>query len=356
MQNEDEIFRTYVFKRLEEDVSTEYRETLNPYQESHLAGSKSLDYLSEISGIRITDVAPKWITEESSEEGTGYYRDEPERVYVIDIKDVLDARAKDIVAITKKFSPDLAQKIQTFEAETKYLYAPAFSSKRDISIHLQRVLPLFDSPDKTDKKIRILINRRLHELNAIPLEQKAERQVKKELKKDKEQKQFYHLISQLYTPKPTMDQIALYIQLYNLVGSHNPEDVRGFIKGDGYKMTPSLKGRIHRELKRDIAQQIKSLYDFELKNESKWWQQEVDALNQSLIRSNDKKRLLGPQGAFAKGGLYGPDSKFAVNTLQQQNAPKLQTPKYQMPPVSQSSKTQETVVELSLFSDKDFEY
>lgn len=334
MPNENDIFQTYVLKRLQEDVSTEYRETLNPYQEAHLTGSKSLDYLSEVSGVPATDVSPKWITEEGSENGSDYYRDEPERVFVIEVQDIINQRAQDVAAITKKLSPSLAKKIQTFEAETKYLYAPVFSSKRDISIHLQRTLPLFNSPDKTDSKIRILINRRLHELNAIPLEQTAHRQVKKELKKDKDQKQFYHLISQLHTPKPAMDQIALYIQLYNLAGSHNPEDVRGFIKGDEYKMTPSLKGRIQKELKRDIAQKIKSLYAIQLRNEAKWWQQEVDALDQSLIRSKDKKRLLGPKGAFEKGGLYGPDSKFAP----------------------QKPKAQETVVELSLFSDKDFEY
>ena len=329
MTKEDEIFLNYVLKRLQKDASLEYRDTLDP-AEFNLASSESLSYLADVAKVKIEQASPKWITEsEASDDEFDYYKCEPERVYVITAEDIVQKRAENIKKITAGLSPELTEKIQFFEDETKYLCTPALSSKRDISVHLQRTLPLFDASDNTNSKIRILIDKRIYDLGAIPLEQKEYRQVKKELKKDKEQEQFYKLLADVHRPKPKMEQIALYINLWNFANTQNPEDVRGFIKGDSYEMTSSLKGRIHKELKRDIAEKIHALYASELRNEAGWWQQELDALNQSLARTRSGERLLGPKGAFAKDGLYGPNSKFTK---------------------------QEQVIEPSLFSDKDFEY
>ncbi len=353
MQDEDKIFRTYVLKRLQEDVSFEHRENIDP-SDFHLQYSESLDYLAKETGISLSEVSPRWITEESDDEEFNHYRDEKERIYCIPVSDILDARAKDIRAIVKKL-PNIASKIQTFEQQTKYLYAPAFSSKEKRADELLKVIPLFNSENQTDLKIKILINKHLRALG-VDLEPKAQKQTIEVTKEDKKQTQFYDLISQIYKAPNKQTLTLIFTQLYYLADGQNPQDVLDFMKGNSYHLTPSLKGRIKKELKRDIAEQMVRLSHALLKqSNAQWWQQELDAYNKALSRSNLKGRILGPQGAFAMGGLYGPDSKFAPNikpspTTQQTQA--VQPSSQQKPNKPKTPK----IIEPLLFSDKDFEY
>ena len=98
MQDEDKIFRTYALKRLQEDVSFEHRENIDP-SDFHLQQSQSLDYLAKETGLTLSEVSPRWITEEPDDDEFNHYRDEKERIYCIPVSDILDARAKDIKAI-----------------------------------------------------------------------------------------------------------------------------------------------------------------------------------------------------------------------------------------------------------------
>ncbi len=356
MQDEDKIFRTYALKRLQEDVSFEHRENIDP-SDFHLQQSESLDYLAKETGLTLSEVSPRWITEEPDDDEFNHYRDEKERIYCIPVSDILDARAKDIKAIVNKL-PNIASKIQTFEQQTKYLYAPALSSREKRAEALLKLKPLFNSGDQTDLKIKILIDKHLYALG-VNLKPKAQEQTIEVAKEDKKQTQFYDLISQIYTAPNEQTLIRIYAQLYQLAGEQNPQDVMDFMKANSYQLTSPLKGRIKKELKRDIAEQMVRLSHAVLrKSNADWWQQELDAYNKKKKKSKHKRRILGPQGAFAKGGLYGPDSKFAPKAKQttqntsSQQTQTIQSSSQQKPEKPKSPK----IIEPLLFSDKDFEY
>ncbi|HCU59226.1 MAG TPA: hypothetical protein DIC64_04510 [Alphaproteobacteria bacterium] len=254
------------------------------------------------------------------------------------------------------FSPYLISRIKSFEYDMDSLQRYEFDYESQIGIFksMKEQYCSSENPSRTEKNLSLLLTKRIYQAK------------QKQKKKD----EFHNLIIRFHHPKNVKDKIKTALNLYKKVGEYILGDIPSNIKGG--------RPRVYAEFKRDTAEILSQLYSQNALNAEQFGSNEKDFKNASLDWEAQRKRQqeimnnilekfsiytehqaghpFGPQGAFAKGGLYGPDSKFAVNTLHQQNAPKLQTPKYQMPPVSQPSKTQETVVELSLFSDKDFEY
>lgn len=343
MPNDDEIFNTYAIKRIREDESLGINLYLDDV-DSHLARSASLDYLSHITGVELRSVSPKWMTEESTSlRGQDYYRDETDRNLVIDVRDVVDVRAKNIENIVQKLSPDLAQKILAFEEATKYLKTPALSSEDTIKKGFNKAVLMLPKnvKDKIEDKV----------LSPISDPVKKSYEVRNKAKR----KRFYELLKQVYQPHDLNEQQKLWEDLLEVVGAHDPNDIGAYVNGG--------QGRINAELRRDVAVQIKKLNTENRRfEEAQWWQQEINAYSKTIdrylkySRHSDMPyaRPFGPNGAFEKGGLYGPDSRFAG--VEPQNESVLKTKSAE--PIAKESVTpkKEEYIQTQLFNDKDFEY
>lgn len=350
MRNEDEIFEEYALKRLMEDNNLGLREYLDS-SEFDLATSSSLDFLAKETEVSIQSPSPKWITEESSEEnGSDYYRDEPERVYVITVADILQTRHENMERILQKLPKSLASKIKAFEKDTKHLYTPSLSSSADIVDGLKNILK--QSEDNSVIQ-RLVIS---HAKRILP-EQSKQRQntlahAKEKLaKKQAAQNRFYALIKDIHDPKNKNNRINLYLQLLKELKNQNKDDASALLTNADYKLTSvnfkkrltTLKRQMTTELTRDIYEQLHKLYN------QAGMLHNVKDLTPILENYNDacaryEGRLLGKKGAFEKGGFYGPDSKFSGLTQKTQSASAGMLPK------------EEKYVQLKIFDDADFEY
>ena len=354
MKNEDEIFEEYALKRLLEDNRLGQREYLDS-SEFDLATSSSLNFLAKEAGISVKAPAPKWLTEESGEEnGADYYRDEPERVYAITVTDILQSRQENMERILQKLPKTLASKIKAFEKHTKYLYTPSLSSPTDIVDGLKNILKQSENIPIIQRLVIDHAKRILPE----PTKQKqnALNHAKAKLaKKQAGQNRFYALIKDIHDPKNKNNRIELYRQLLRELKNQNEDDVRAFLKTEDYNLPPSklkarlkvLKAHITTELTRDIDEQLYKLYKAVNLPEAKFFEQELEAYNKACTYYSE--RLLGPKGAFNKGGFYGPDSKFSGLAS---NAKLPYTP-----PIAkdlEADKKEEKYVQLKIFDD--FEY
>lgn len=349
MRNEDEIFEEYALKRLMEDNNLGLREYLDS-SEFDLATSSSLNFLAKETEVSIQSPSPKWITETSSEEnGSDYYRDEPERVYVITVADILQTRHENMERILQKLPKSLASKIKAFEKDTKHLYTPSLSSSADIVDGLKNILK--QSEDNSVIQ-RLVIS---HAKRILP-EQSKQRQntlahAKEKLaKKQAAQNRFYALIQDIHNPKNKGNRIELYRELLRELKNQNEDDVRSFLTSKDYTLSPTrfkkrlkvLKAHMTTELTRDIYAELYKLYKDDFRPEAEFFKQELDAYNKAC--NHYEGRLLGKKGAFEKGGFYGPDSKFSGLTQKTQSASAGMLPK------------EEKCIQLKIFDDADFEY
>lgn len=358
MPNDVEIFNTYATKRLREDVDLETRLYLDAV-DFGLEKSPSLDYLSLVTGVKIHSVPATWITEESTcEHSMNYYGDETDRNYVIDVRDIVNMRAKDIENIVSTLSPDLAQKILAFEESTKYLKTPALSSAEVIEKGYHKALSMLSKEMQNKVKQKIFDRKKAFQ-NQKKVQEKTD-------KKQAKSAQFYELLKQVYEPHDFDEQRNLWIGLFQSIGAHNEKDVPGYVKGG--------KCRVYAELRRDITVQLKNLcMQHHRYPEAKEYQEKVDKYSDTIrlyiehSRDQDKtyQRPFGSNGAFETGGLYGPDSRFVKpendknevknpveKTVQtsQQNIPAEPAAKQQKPTKN------ENWVQKEIFSNSDFEY
>lgn len=324
MTNEDEIFKTYALKRLSEG---------NPMLDDFPSyASESLAYLSKATGVSVLPANDTYLKTETDQFG------EKQKYVVenIDESSLAKKRAQNIERLTAKLSPETAKKIKAFEEATKYIHHPDMVSKEDMAEFLGKSLALFSNNDVLSSKIRITINKKIQDLTGKKLTPQQQKSIEK---KEKKKVAFYDTLKKIHQPCSNEDRIVLYKTLLKNIDAQDYADVPVF--GDVYtygktqdeikKAVSSQKAHIKTELKRDIAEQIYKLYRADFRKEADFWKQELDAYQEGC--SHYAKRLLGPKGAFAQGGVYGPDSKFAARP-----------------------KNQPKVTELSLFSDKDFQY
>ncbi len=340
MNNEMEIFRAYVLKRLEEDK-------VFGYNDFPIEQSESLKFLSAQFKTPINKEPKQWVTEYD-----GY---EKERVLKTSLtpETFITERAENIKNITKNASNWLQKNILMFEACTRYLYTPTLASREKIISDLEHASDMFTQ--REDILLHKTLYKQIQKLSgADEKEQQAQRrQESKSLKR----MHFYELIRQIHDPKNKNQKIELYTQLYRLVPYRNEDDVRGFIEGHNYKITPRLKAHLTAELRHDILEKLYKAYLAKGLPEAKALLQDIADYNKSYKHWD--KRLLGPNGAFEAGGLYGPDSPFAKQpNIKQKNAPLKDTRKtgkdllYEL---NHPDKKQ-TFTQLKIFSDKDFDY
>ena len=399
MKNEDEIFEEYVLKRLAEDHNIGDR----PYLYSHefnLIDSPSLNFLAETTGVKLHHPEPHWITEESDEEnGINYYRDEKERIYVIDTGDILHSRRKNMERIFQELPESLSKKIQAFEENTKYLYMPSPSSIPTIIDGLKNALKQFDGNDTIQHNTiqRLIIT---HARRIIPEPSKRQEKAIIKLREKLEKKQtgqnrFYALIKDIHNPKNKNKRIELYNDLLKYVKNRDEEDVRRFLAPEDYHMTSPevlasleelektgkqntkhylymkkknieaskrlkiLKTQFSTELVRDIYEQLYKLYKADMNPKAKLIWQDLEAYNKAC--DHYQKRLLGPKGAFEKGGIYGPDSKFSGIGPNDGPPPPsgpggLRETAEDSNPAIQEEEKKAKYTQLKIFNDSDFEY
>ena len=363
MKNEDDIFEEYALKRLMDDNDLGHRQYLDS-AEFKLARSPSLEFLAQEVGLTVETPDPKWITEESSEEsGSDYYRDEPERVYVITVADILQNRQENMERILQKLPKPLAAKIRAFEKDTTHLYAPAFSSKADVVDGLKNILKRSEEHPIIQ---RLVIN---HAKRIAPEPTKREqnalvRAKEKLAKKQAAQNRFYALIQDIHNPKNKGNRIELYRELLRELKNQNEDDVRSFLTSKDYTLSPTrlkkrlkvLKAHMTTELTRDIHAELYKLYKDDFRPEAEFFKQELDAYNKAC--NHYESRLLGPKGAFEKGGFYGPDSKFS-GLIPAAKTPQVKASNSSIPAkheTKQEAKKEEKCIQLKIFDDADFEY
>jgi len=355
MEHYDEttIFQEYVEKRLKEDHSF-------GMDDFPITQSSSLNLLSSVSGVQIQGETKTKLQIEDD----GY---EKQKYVVADITplEFIEKRAQNIENMAQHLPSALAEKIKKFEELTKYLYVRDIVSREDVLENLEQAKKLFRTKTTENTEIKKLIDN--HKLRIAPgLSRKAQSQAKASSKATQNQARFYALIKDIYKPKSVKDLCAQYEELDKLAPYANLQDLAGFVYQKTFSETAKLKARFTKELRRDIAEKILKLYAyFASPDDLDAQQKKVNRYNKSCdkfhtIEETGYKSLLGPKGAFEEGGLYGSDSKFAGNTPQPQNAPTPQTTTPQTPPPPQPSKAQtqlkpEKIIELSLFSDRDFE-
>ena len=357
MAPENEIFEEYALTRLMEDPNLGDREYLDS-SEFNLAHSPSLEFLAKQADIKLTSAEPRWITEGSTEEnGLDYYRDEPERVYVILTSDIVQARHDNLKHILPKLPKSLASKIQTFEKNTKYLYASQSASTEEILGGLKSALSQFENNITIQRLIINHAKRIAPEISKREQNKIAKRQ-EKDAKQEQGQQRFYAIIRDIHNPQNKNNRIELYKSLFRELKNQNEDDIRRFLKAEDYNLPPSklkarlktLKAHVTTELVRDIDEQLYKLYKEAFLPEAKFFEQELKAYNKACAYY--KERLLGPKGAFEKGGFYGPDSSFSGLSIQKQNTPSQNTNSLSKPLESK----EEQLVQLKLFTDKHFEY
>ena len=268
-----------------------------------------------------------------------------------------DARNKATTGLA--FSPYLISRMKSFEYDMDALQRCEFDYNAQIDVFKMMKEQYCSSENKSpkEKQLSFLLTQRIYQAT------------QKQKKKDN----FHNLLTRFYHPKDLKDKIKTATSLYKQVGEHILSDLPSNIKGG--------RPRVYAELKRDIAKILSELYSQNALNAKQFGSNEKDfrsaasdweaekekqqdiitkALELSTYTAHQAGHPFGLNGAFEAGGVYGPDSKFAGNTPQPQNAPTLKPQKVQTPPAPQPSKTQtqlkpETIIELSLFSDRDFE-
>jgi len=384
MRDEDNIFELYALKRLKDDHNLEHREYLDS-SEFDLADSPSLNFLAEQTGVKLSPLKPKWITEASDdEESADYYRDVPERLYVITTEDILQNRFDNMQQILEKLSKPLASKIKAFEKDTKYLYARALSSSAEITSGLKNILKKLEH-ENAPKIIlqRLVIN---HAENIVPArslkKQKAINASKKKAVQTQEgEERFYALIKAIYNPKNKDKRIELYKDLFKVLPYRNMSDLYHFMGDEKYRRLcmrikvkyarehPSQKHNPEQlekhvnkvllmltttELKRDIYKQLYLLYKANGKHEEGLNAQDLEEYNKSC--SHFSGRLLGDKGAFEMGGIYGPDSPFS-GLIQNKKGPYIPPSAAGLALIDEEEpEKKENFVQLKLFPNSSCEY
>ena len=379
MADQNEIFEQYALLRLLEDSDLSRYEYLDS-SEFNLAKSPSLEFLAKETGIHLQHADSKWITEETSEENGGdYYRDEPQRVLVIKTDDILQARRENIKRILPKLPKHLAEDIKAFEKNTEYLYAKQFSSTKEIMNGLEKALGQFEN-NSTIQRLIIIHAKRIDPTPSKREQNKIKKLTLKEAVKEEKQKRFYQLIADIHNPRNKDKRTFLYEKLLKLLNNRDPEDIRHFMGDDNYnrlftririnylkkqhdinKLAPKeiikhVNKTILRlattELKRDVYEQLCKLYKAEMNPKAKLFEQDLEAYNKACDRF--KGRLLGPKGAFEAGGIYGPDSRFSgAIILNKDQSTQIRNTSQTSKPAE--NKKEDKLLQLKIFSDKDFE-
>jgi len=379
MADQNEIFEQYALLRLLEDSD------LTPYEyldssEFHLAKSPSLEFLAKETDVTLQEAASKWITEDSTEENGGdYYRDEPQRVLVIKTDEILQARRENIKRILPKLPKHLAENIKAFEKNTEYLYAKQFSSTKEVMNGLEKALNQFES-NNTVQRLIVIHAKRIDPTPSKREQNKIKQLTLKEAVKEEKQKRFYQLIADIHNPRNKDKRTALYEKLLKALNNRDPEDIRHFMGDENYNrlftririnylkkkrdlnelppkeiikhVNKTILRLATTELKRDVYEQLCKLYKAEMNSKAKFFEQDLEAYNKACDRFAG--RLLGPKGAFEAGGIYGPDSQFSGQIIQNkgQNA---QTPNAVRAQKPAENKKEDKLLQLKIFSDKDFE-
>ncbi len=322
MPTDKEIFETYALKRLSEG---------NPMLDDFPSqASESLAYLSLMSGVAVLPPNDTYLKTETDQFG------ENQKYYVENITDVelIKKRAQNIEKMTANFSSVLVKKIKRFEEYTKYLHTSELSTPSQIYEDLKKAARMFKSDGKEQSKIKILLNKEAAKLKPKIQSKKTNTPTKKEQMRNT----FYGILQNLHKTPSIKDRFNKYITLWHLAPYADPQDLKGFAYETPFQTTPDLKKRFTTELRRDILEKLYPLSArFSSRDVIEGWYNMLKKYNKacshfSSINEKGQRRLLGQTGAFEKGGLYGPDSKFA----------------------NPSENKKE--IDLSLFSPKDLEY
>jgi len=264
-----------------------------------------------------------------------------------------DARSKATQGLA--FSAYLISQIRSFEHDMDALQRCEFDYHAQIDIFktMKKMYCQSENPAVKTKQLSLLLTDRICQAK------------KKQKKKD----DFHDLVFRFYHPKDAKDKIKTATALYKKVGEHILGDLPPYIKGG--------RPRVYAELKSELAGILNELYLQNAVNAQQFGSQEKDfrsaaadcqaakqtqekiiakALDLSTYTEHQAGHPFGPQGAFSKGGIYGPDSSFAglnltptkTNTLPSSVAGTAQ----QVPQKSQA----EIFTQLKLFSDKHFDY
>ena len=349
MLNEDKIFETYVLKRLTADQNLGGRDYLDS-SEFKLANSESLSYLATQADIKLIMPEEKWITESFDADG---YSETSEHICVITTEDILANRSENIQIITQALPASLATKIRRFEKNTHYLYAPKLTAKDNIIEGLKKELSQFEN----NRTIQKLIIQHANRIDPEPTKRDKIKEKKRLIKNDKQQI-FNDLIYEIHHAHTPSVKRQKYELLLKFVEYRNEDDVRDFIKWQEPSLTRNLRARITTELKRDIYMELE-----ELRKQNPYlpnFEKELRLYTEAYNHYDSSVRLLGKNGAFQKGGIYGPDSKYAtLNSAQKKHQLELiPTPTIKKEKSIQTTdkKKKQDYIQLPIFTDNHFTY
>lgn len=317
MINEDKIFQTYAVKRLENDYDLGMREYLDS-SEFNLAESDSLKYLSEQSGIELLPVEEKWIKEpdgRNEDEDNNQYNgnDKSELISAIKTRDIISNRAENIARITQAFPPALAQRIIAFEKSTQYFYAPRYTKSERLAVDIETALSLVQD-NRTLQQLVIKHRDRLF----VPLSRSEQNKARKQAMEDKKKLDFHHLaIKTIHTSDMKQKAVLLNEMLENMAYK-NPEDICEFFHIDAAQYanrSSAWHARITSEMTYNIYKELDTIYK-KIGYPSKATKEKIEKYTFNYNKYHVTPKLLGPQGAFKQGGIFGPDSKLALESAE----------------------------------------
>ncbi|MBO7097083.1 MAG: hypothetical protein J6W11_00395 [Alphaproteobacteria bacterium] len=321
MLNEDEIFQTYVVKRLANDHNLGMREYLDS-SEYDLAESDSLKYLSEQSGIELLPVEEKWIKEpdgRNEDEDNKRYSgdDKPELIPAIKTRDIIASRAENIARIVQAFPPALAQKIIAFEQSTQYFYAPGYTKSERLAVDIETALSLVQD-NRTLQQLVIKHRDRLF----VPLSRSEQNKARKQATDDKKKLDFHDLaIKTIHTSDMKQKAVLLNEMLQNMAYK-NPNDICEFFHIDATQYanrSSAWHARITSEMTYNIYKELDTIYK-KIGYPNKATKEKIEKYTFNYNKYHVTPKLLGPNGAFKQGGIFGPDSKLALQNIE--SAPK----------------------------------
>ena len=147
----------------------------------------------------------------------------------------------------------------------------------------------------------------------------------------------------MHATQNPFEKIDLYKELLPLVGNQN-NDIEEYVRGGKARINLELKCQIYKNLSIIAFGRVTVQERRALEQEVDFYQKKLfECLRRAKPSPKSKGYPLKLINAFSKGGLYGPDSPFAQpkGEIETKEAPLPKKPE---------------IIELTLFSDKDFEH